>query len=72
MPNREGPGRQRSTEEPARPEGAPSRSPRQGRSGYGVESLRPHLHDQLALKDLLRPSMTLPGPRRKPEPREEG
>ena len=30
-----------------------------GHSGYGSESLRPHLRDQLRLKELLQPSYTL-------------
>ncbi len=41
-------------------EGPVSRALRRGRSGYGVESLRPHLRDQLVLKDLLRPTWPPP------------
>ncbi|WP_041675590.1 hypothetical protein [Ramlibacter tataouinensis] len=37
-----------------RAEGPVSRALKRGKSGYGVESLRPHLADQLVLKDLLR------------------
>ena len=32
------------------------RAARRGRSGYGIESLRPHLREQLEMKELLRPS----------------
>jgi putative hemolysin len=31
------------------------RATRRGRSGYGIESLRPHLREQLEMKELLRP-----------------
>jgi hypothetical protein len=47
------------------------RALQEGRSGYGVESLRPHLRDQLLLKDLMRPPFPS-RPRAKPEPREDG
>jgi hypothetical protein len=32
------------------------RAARRGRSGYGTESIRPHLRAQLAQQDLLRPT----------------
>lgn len=44
----------RSSGRQGRAEGPVSRALKRGKSGYGVESLRPHLHDQLVLKDLLR------------------
>ena len=31
-------------------------TPRRGRSGYGLESIRPHLRDQLEQQKLLRPT----------------
>ena len=33
----------------------PRASSEAGHSGYGMETLRPHLRDQLAMKDLLKP-----------------
>jgi hypothetical protein len=41
-------------------------APRRGRSGYGMESIRPHLRAQLEQQRLLRP--TFPP---EPEPRED-
>jgi hypothetical protein len=41
---------------PARPYGAPGRRERRGRSGYGMESIRPHLRAQLEQRKLLRPT----------------
>lgn len=40
----------------ARPNGAPGGRERRGRSGYGTESIRPHLHAQLEYQKLLRPT----------------
>ena len=37
-------------------EGPDGRGTRRGRSGYGMESIRPHLRAQLELHSLLRPS----------------
>ena len=46
----------RSSSRPGRAESPVHRALKRGRSGYGAESVRPHLRDQLVLKDLLRPS----------------
>ncbi len=40
----------------ARPYGAPGRRERRGRSGYGSESIRPHLRAQIEYQKLLRPT----------------
>lgn len=40
----------------ARPYGAPGRRERRGRSGYGSESVRPHLRAQIEYQKLLRPT----------------
>ena len=50
----------RSSGKPARTESPAGRTQRRGHSGYGVESLRPLLRDQLELGDLLRQGV-LPG-----------
>jgi len=36
------------------------RGSKRGRSGHGVESIRPHLRAQLKMQDLLRPSFPPP------------
>ena len=38
------------------PDRAGNAGPRRGRSGYGMESIRPHLRDQLEQRKLLRPT----------------
>lgn len=46
----------------ARPYGAPGRRERRGRSGYGSESIRPHLRAQLEERSLLHPTFPPEGP----------
>lgn len=40
----------------ARPYGGPGRRELRGRSGYGTESIRPHLRAQIEYQKLLRPT----------------
>lgn len=60
----------RSSAKPARAESPAGRTPKRGNSGYGIESLRPYLRDQLELDDLLRPG-AIPSGTNKPK-RSEG
>ncbi len=43
--------------------------PRRGRSGYGIESIRPHLHAQLEQQKLLRPTFPPEAPEEDEGPR---
>lgn len=52
----------------ARPYGAPGRRERRGRSGYGSESIRPHLRAALEQRKLLRPTFPPEDPNDLPHP----
>ncbi|HYF42189.1 MAG TPA: hypothetical protein VEA35_07030 [Ramlibacter sp.] len=54
--NRDPDDRRRGSAGSARPYGAPGRRERRGRSGYGTESIRPHLRAQIEYQKLLRPT----------------
>ena len=50
------PGPERRRSEPRKKKPYVERATAHGHSGYGVESVRPHLRDQLKLKALMQPS----------------
>jgi len=67
-PDKRSPGTgRRSSPGAGRPSGFVERATARGRSGHGSESIRPHLRDQLRLKELLGTPFTPPEPDDKPD-----